>query len=158
MTSFLPCRSNYPSPCSLLCQSLFLVLVFASLSFCDGPRPGFAGGQAGGRGRLCESEWRYGVVLMKVVGSCGCSITASPEWGSRYKAPIALRSLSLLCGRPPQSCPLPRQLWASSKSDSNFRYFIKITVRAAFVRKSSEKRLENSGLPLTWETLQEVLF
>lgn len=61
-------------------------------------------------------------MFVKVVGSCGRSITASPEWGSRYKAPIALRSLSLLCGRPPRSFPLPRQLWANSKSNNNFGY------------------------------------
>lgn len=54
---------------------------------------------------------------MVSVGGCekgvvriGCSITASPEWGSRCKALIAPRSLSLLCDRPLQSCPLPRQL------------------------------------------------
>lgn len=36
--------------------------------------------------------------------------TASPEWGSRCKALIAPRSLSLLCDRPPQSCHPPPQL------------------------------------------------
>lgn len=36
--------------------------------------------------------------------------TASPEWGSRCKALIAPRSLSLLCDRPLQNCHPPPQL------------------------------------------------
>lgn len=118
-------RSNYPSNypphpvrfCVRVSFWSWSMPLCRSLS--DGPRPGVAGGQAGGRGRLGESEWRCGAVLVKVAGSCGRSITASPEWGSRCKAPIAPRSLSLLGGRPPQSCPRPPQLEDNSKGNDN---------------------------------------
>lgn len=119
ITGFM--RSNYPSnyPLTLL-VSVRVSFWSWSMPLCrslsDGPWPGVAGGQAGGRGRLGESEWRCGAVLVKVAGS---GITASPEWGSRCKAPIAPRSLSLLCGRPPQSCPLPPQLEDNSKDNDN---------------------------------------
>lgn len=80
--------------------------------------------QAGG-GRLGHEGGGWclsgGRVKVEVVGGgggrgegaaarAGCSITASPGWGSRYKALTAPRSLSLLCDKPLQSCPRPRQL------------------------------------------------
>lgn len=113
MRSKLPITLLVPASESLfglgLCLSVFLG---------DGPTPDLAllEDRRAGRDRLCESEWRFGAVLVKVVGSSGRSITASPEWGSRYKAPIALRSLSLLCGRPPRSSPPPPRLWANSRA------------------------------------------
>lgn len=69
------------------------------------------------RTRLWEGAWRAARVRWaggeEVGGSCRgrcSSITASPGWGSRCKALIAPRSLSLLCGRPLRSCRPPPRL------------------------------------------------
>lgn len=74
----------------------------------------FAGGQtgrqAGEAGLAVRVKGGGRSVVVREGWSSGCSITASPEWGSRCKALIAPQSLSLLCDRPLQSCPLPRQL------------------------------------------------
>lgn len=53
-----------------------------------------------------------GRVVRKWADPAGrCSgVTASPGWGSRCKALIAPRSLSLLCDRPLRSCPPPPRL------------------------------------------------
>lgn len=77
---------------------LFLLSVFFSeASLEDGP-----GGAAGSAVK--------GGVNRSVICGAGRGITASPGWESKYKAPIAPRSLSLLCDRPLQSCLLRPQL------------------------------------------------
>lgn len=74
ITGFM--RSNYPSnyPLTLfdsVSESLFGLCPSVAVSV---TAPGLAlleDRQAGGRGRLGESEWRCGAVLVKVAGSCG---------------------------------------------------------------------------------------
>lgn len=102
------CVTSCVCLCLCVCLSMHLSLCVI-LSDCLSTD--FAGGQAGRRGWLgCEGEGWCRLVVVRKGWLGGCSITASPEWGSRCKALIAPRSLSLLCDRPLQSCPRPRQL------------------------------------------------